>query len=67
MDLFDIWYWAIVALSFLAYVSPGLIACHRRHVNARTVTLLNLALGWTGLGWIAAFVWSLAGNVRRSV
>lgn len=51
---------AAVALYFL----PLLIALPRNHHNALAIAALNLLLGWTLLGWIAALVWSLTA-VRR--
>jgi hypothetical protein len=37
---------------------PTIIACYRGHPNAVAVAILNGLLGWTGLGWLAALVWS---------
>jgi hypothetical protein len=46
---------------FLAlYFLPALIA-GGRHLHERTaITLLNLFLGWTFIGWIIAFIWAIA-------
>jgi hypothetical protein len=41
------------------YLLPALIASHRDHHNRMSIYSLNLFLGWTLLGWIAAFIWSL--------
>jgi len=40
------------------YFLPGLIAYMRDHQNAVSIMLLNLFLGWTFIGWVAALVWS---------
>ena len=51
---------ALVAL-FLAiyfYFLPTITAAYRKHHNQKAIFLLNLLLGWTLLGWIAALVWS---------
>jgi hypothetical protein len=45
----------VVALYFL----PSVIAILRGHHQAIAITMLNLLLGWTALGWIAALVWSV--------
>ena len=38
--------------------SPIVIAFLRNHPFKWYVIALNILLGWTTLGWIAAFVWS---------
>lgn len=44
----------LIALYFL----PSLIAASRHHHQTQAITVLNLLLGWTGLGWIIAAVWA---------
>ena len=46
------------------YFFPAMIAANRKHASAGAIFVLNLLLGWTFLGWVAALVWSLTGNVR---
>ena len=41
------------------YFLPGLIAYFRSHDNTVAIMMLNLFLGWTLIGWVAALVWSL--------
>ena len=55
-------------LLFLAllYFLPSLVAGLRHHHQAAAIFLLNLLLGWTGIGWIGALVWS-ATHVSREV
>lgn len=51
----------IAALALLAvggYMLPTMIAGARDHRNLAAVFTLNLLLGWTGLGWCIALVWS---------
>ncbi len=43
----------------LCYFIPTIVALVRKHHNAGAICALNILLGWTVLGWIAAFVWSL--------
>lgn len=45
--------------------APTIVALARRHHNAAQIFLVNLLLGWTGLGWIVALIWA-AGQVRRA-
>ncbi len=42
------------------YCLPGLIAYRRGHPERVAIGALNLLLGWTFLGWVAALVWALA-------
>jgi hypothetical protein len=48
----------ISMLLFVLYFLPAFIAKSRKHRNLTGVTLLNLFLGWTFLGWIVALIWS---------
>jgi uncharacterized membrane protein (DUF485 family) len=43
---------------------PALIAARRRHLNSSAITVLNLFLGWTVLGWIISLVWSMTANTK---
>jgi hypothetical protein len=52
-----------VALCF--YFFPSGIAYARRHKYTKTIFLLNLLFGWTGLGWIILLVWSFKGKKRH--
>ena len=45
--------------ALLVYFMPAYIACTRRHRNAAGVVILNLAFGWTLIGWIAALIWAV--------
>jgi hypothetical protein len=40
------------------YCLPAIVAQRRSHINRTGITILNLALGWTLLGWLGALVWS---------
>ncbi|MFY0131235.1 superinfection immunity protein [Klebsiella aerogenes] len=52
--------WNIIVLIFaiIIYVLPGVIASSREHKNATAIWVLNIVLGWSFLGWIAALIWS---------
>ena len=43
------------------YLFPIGIAAIRRHPQFVPLLLLNLFLGWTFLGWLAALIWSCWG------
>jgi hypothetical protein len=48
----------LLLLAGAAYMLPTFIAAARRHQHCGPILLTNLLLGWTGLGWIGALVWS---------
>lgn len=56
----------IVVLALLVgvglYFLPSIIASKRNHSNAASILVLNLFLGWTFLGWVAALIWAFSDN-----
>ena len=52
--LFLVLGWAVV------YLLPTIIAYSRAHHQRAAICLTNLFLGWSGLGWIVALIWSAA-------
>lgn len=50
----------IIIIIFGLYLLPSLISFLRRNINYPAIFLLNLLLGWTGIGWVVALVWSVA-------
>ena len=48
----------LISLSLAVYFIPTLVAFHRLHYNRGAIFVLNLCLGWTLLGWVAALVWA---------
>ena len=42
----------------IIYFAPSIVAYERGHHQRHAILALNLFLGWTVLGWIAAFVWA---------
>ena len=53
---------ALVVIFFL----PTIIAANRKHNNTAAILLVNLLLGWTALGWVAALIWASTDNVRKA-
>lgn len=50
---------AILAIVVLfIYFLPSVVAHSNRHKNEGAIILLNLFLGWTLVGWVAALVWT---------
>jgi Superinfection immunity protein len=51
----------IMIVGFVVYLTPTIIANNRQHPQTAAIFALNILLGWSALGWIASFVWSLTG------
>lgn len=47
----------LVALGFIYFLPAG-VASGRGHQSSGAILVLNLFLGWTLLGWVAALVWA---------
>lgn len=58
------WAIALVPLFLIAYLTPVFIAVLRKHRFTTAIGLINLALGWTVVGWLAAIVWAVNKDVR---
>lgn len=58
---------AVIALIGIAYFIPALMAHAMHHRQETSIVLLNLLLGWTGIGWIAAILWSVATRPATAV
>ncbi|MYA18213.1 MAG: superinfection immunity protein [Gammaproteobacteria bacterium] len=54
---------SIVIVYFIVIVSvyfiPSIVAKVRNHHNTMAIFLLNLFLGWSLIGWVAALVWAV--------
>ena len=49
----------IILLGVALYFLPTIIAGLRKHTNLTAIILLNLLLGWSGLGWVIALIWAV--------
>ncbi len=47
----------LLVAALIVYLIPTIIVWNKRHYNP--VIALNLFLGWTFIGWVAALVWAL--------
>lgn len=45
-------------LAPVLYFLPSLEAWLNKHSNLAAVGLLNIFLGWTFIGWVAAYIWA---------
>jgi hypothetical protein len=58
MDLFVTFFAGVILLS--VYFAPAIVAMAHGRSNVLAIFLTNLYLGWTGIGWIAALIWSVS-------
>jgi len=49
----------LLILIVILYMLPSLLAYGRQHPRRQELLILNILLGWTLIGWIAAFLWAL--------
>ena len=60
--------WLGIAFIGGLYFLPTIVAAIRRHHQENAIFLLNLLLGWTLIGWVAAIIWAATytpGRPRR--
>lgn len=41
------------------YFLPGITASKRHHPQLQSIAVVNLFLGWTLVGWVAAMAWAV--------
>ena len=49
----------LITVLSLFYFLPFAIAFHKKRANTGAIFALNLFLGWSLIGWVAALVWAL--------
>jgi Superinfection immunity protein len=52
------------SIVLLIYFIPAVVTASRGHHQVLTITLVNLFLGWSLIGWVGALVWA-ATAVKR--
>ena len=51
--------------AFTLYMVPSIEADARNREDAFAITLFNVLLGWTVVGWIAALVWARRSSTEK--
>jgi len=46
----------------LVYLVPTIVAQRYQHPKQPAILMLNVALGWTIVGWVVALIWALDAN-----
>jgi energy-coupling factor transporter transmembrane protein EcfT len=54
-----------LAILFVPYWVPTIIAFVRKHPSTGGIAALNFFFGWTFVGWVVALAWSLSDNTAR--
>ena len=52
----------LAIMLLVGYFIPAIVAHSREHKNRTAITWLNVLAGWTLLGWLVAFIWSLSND-----
>jgi hypothetical protein len=59
------WLVVLVPLFILVYFLPFVVAAARKHRFSTAIGLLDLLLGWTVFGWLAALIWAVNRDIRE--
>ncbi|WP_443747222.1 superinfection immunity protein [Asticcacaulis solisilvae] len=67
MGGFSIFHLLFISPILLAmYFVPSIVALARRHRSTGLVIVLNLLLGWSGIGWIGTLIWAIVGQTKSA-
>ena len=48
----------VLLLGLVIYFAPTILSFYSKHPHRGGIFILNLFLGWTGVGWVGALVWA---------
>lgn len=54
----------LMILFFVTYLLPGIVAELRKHSMKTSITIINMFLGWTLVGWVVALAWAFSEDNR---
>lgn len=57
----------ITIITLAVFFLPTLIALVRDHHNKVAIIVTNLLLGWTGVVWLVALIWSFTNQKETSI
>jgi hypothetical protein len=55
-------WWLFADMTLTAYLLPLVIAWYRRVSRIGSLAMINIALGWTAVGWVVALAKALRGS-----
>jgi len=50
----------LIIIGLVVYLIPSIVAWNKKCGSG--VMVLNLFLGWTFIGWVAALIWAVSGK-----
>lgn len=56
----------LISVSVVLHFLPTVIALARHHRNRLGIFLVNLLLGWTIFGWVAALIWAVYRDKQKT-
>lgn len=57
---------SVLIFSLLVYVLPMIVALIRGHRQTLAISVTNVVLGWTIIGWIVALIWSCTAYTKKN-
>lgn len=56
----------VVALPMIGcvYFVPSIVAAARKHAQLGPVILVNVLVGWSGIGWVGTLIWAIMGRAK---
>ena len=58
---------AYILIAAALYFLPALVGHMRHKRNENSITIVNLFLGWTLVGWVVALAWALSNDAPAAV
>lgn len=52
----------LILTAVVVYLIPSGIAISKKHNKTFMICFINILAGWTIIGWVTSFIWSLCGN-----
>jgi hypothetical protein len=56
----------LLIVAAVVYFVPAMVAMRRQHRQRRAITVLNVLLGWTLIGWAVALVWACTADIEST-
>jgi hypothetical protein len=57
----------LVVIALALYLLPTIIVGFRKHHNKGAIIATNILLGWTFIGWVAAFIWACSSPAPATI
>lgn len=57
----------LLSIVTVFYLLPTSVAIARSRTNTASITVLNIFLGWTLIGWVVALSWSVATDRKEKI